>query len=305
MRRAGAYYNENDPACAQWLRNLIAAGQIAPGEVDARSITDVRASDLAGFRQHHFFAGIGVWSYALRRAGWNDAREVWSGSCPCQPFSQTGARRGFEDARHLWPAWFELIRQFGPVAIFGEQVAGAGALDWFDVVSAELEGAGYAVGATDICAAGFGGPHIRQRLYFTALRLAHDHAHGREGERATRLHGERQGGHNAAGCGAPCIVGDAERARLEGHAWYGDDGHQPGRHDAFALGSVATAGGTSYWSECEWIDCRDGKKRPIESGTFPLAYGAAARVVRLRAYGNAICAPVAEEFIRAVMDAAP
>ena len=31
-----AYYNEHEPYAAQWLRNLIAAGQIAPGDVDAR-----------------------------------------------------------------------------------------------------------------------------------------------------------------------------------------------------------------------------------------------------------------------------
>lgn len=33
-----AYYNEFDPYAAQWLRNLIAAGHIAPGDVDERSI---------------------------------------------------------------------------------------------------------------------------------------------------------------------------------------------------------------------------------------------------------------------------
>lgn len=32
-----AYYNEIDPFAAQWLRNLIAAGLIAPGDVDERS----------------------------------------------------------------------------------------------------------------------------------------------------------------------------------------------------------------------------------------------------------------------------
>ena len=40
-----AYYNENDPYAAQWLRNLIARGLIAPGDVDERSIADVKAND--------------------------------------------------------------------------------------------------------------------------------------------------------------------------------------------------------------------------------------------------------------------
>jgi DNA (cytosine-5)-methyltransferase 1 len=33
-----AYYNEIDPFAAQWLRNLIDAGHIAPGDVDERDI---------------------------------------------------------------------------------------------------------------------------------------------------------------------------------------------------------------------------------------------------------------------------
>jgi hypothetical protein len=40
--KLNAYYNEIDPYAAQWLRNLISAGHIAPGDVDERSIVDVR-----------------------------------------------------------------------------------------------------------------------------------------------------------------------------------------------------------------------------------------------------------------------
>lgn len=56
-----AYYNEIDPYAAQWLRNLIKAGHIADGVVDERSIEDVKPSELRGFTQCHFFAGVGVW----------------------------------------------------------------------------------------------------------------------------------------------------------------------------------------------------------------------------------------------------
>jgi DNA (cytosine-5)-methyltransferase 1 len=83
----GAYYNEFEPLAAQWLRNLIQQKLIAPGEVDERSIVDVSPRDLVRFTQCHFFAGIGVWSYALRLARWADARPIWTGSCPCQGFS--------------------------------------------------------------------------------------------------------------------------------------------------------------------------------------------------------------------------
>src|SRR4051812_32613457 len=117
-----AYYNEFDTKAAAWLRELIKAGLIADGEVDERSIVDVRADDLRGFTQCHFFAGIGGWSYALRLAGWSDDRECWTGSCPCQPFSSAGAQAGGHDPRDLWPAWFQLLRKCRPVLVFGEQV---------------------------------------------------------------------------------------------------------------------------------------------------------------------------------------
>jgi DNA (cytosine-5)-methyltransferase 1 len=71
-----AWYNEIDPQKAAWLRELIARGVIAAGDVDERSIADVRPDDLRGYAQCHFFAGIGIWSYALRLAGWPDYREV-------------------------------------------------------------------------------------------------------------------------------------------------------------------------------------------------------------------------------------
>src|SRR5688572_19163051 len=117
-----AYYNENDPFAAAWLRELIARGLIAPGDVDERSILDVRASDIRSYVQCHFFAGIGGWSYALRLAGWDDTRPVWTGSCPCQPFSAAGKQQGEADERHLWPVFGALIRQRRPAVVFGEQV---------------------------------------------------------------------------------------------------------------------------------------------------------------------------------------
>ncbi len=262
-----AYYNEIDPFAAQWLRNLIAAGHIAPGEVDERSIVEVRPADLAGFDQCHFFAGVGVWSYAIRLAGWSDNRPVWTGSCPCQPFSAAGAGKEFADERHLWPTWFQLIRVCRPVAVFGEQVASRDALAWLDHVCADLEGEGYAVGAVDTCAAGYGAPHIRQRLYWVA---------------------------------------DGELARLEGYERHGGNGNEPGRIGADATRSIAARGATNgFWADAEWLPCRDGKARPTEPGTFPLAHGATQRVGRLRAYGNCIVAPQAAEFVRAFLECEP
>ena len=126
-----AYYNEPEPYAAQWLRNLIAAGHIAAGDVDGRDIQDVTPDDLTGYTQCHFFAGLGGWSYALRLAGWPDDRPVWTGSCPCQPLSSAGQRKGAADERHLWPAFFELIAECHPSTAFGEQVSSRLGREWF------------------------------------------------------------------------------------------------------------------------------------------------------------------------------
>ena len=163
-----AYYNENEAFAAEWLRNLMSAGLIMEGEVDERSIEEVEPSDVAGFERCHFFAGIAGWELALALAGWPDGARVWTGSCPCQPFSQAGKKLGENDERHLWPVWMDLIAECRPAVIFGEQVASSDGRDWLASVRADLEDVGYAVGAADLCAAGVGAPHIRQRLWFVA-----------------------------------------------------------------------------------------------------------------------------------------
>lgn len=166
MKHSYAYYNEIDPFAAAWIRELIKKNLIASGEVDERSIIDVAPSDLMGFTQCHFFAGVAVWSYALRQAGWPDSKPVWTGSCPCQPFSSAGKGKGFKDERHLWPEFYRLISQCRPTVCFGEQVASKDGLAWVELVQDNMEGAGYAFGAVDTCSASFGAPHIRQRLYW-------------------------------------------------------------------------------------------------------------------------------------------
>ena len=241
---AAAYYNEIDPFAAQWLRNLIAAGHIAPGEVDERSIEDVTPDDLRGFTQCHFFAGIGVWSHSLRLAGWPDDRQVWTGSCPCQPFSAAGKGDGFADERHLWPHFFHLISERRPQHVFGEQVASGNANVWFDLVQADLEGMGYAFGLVPFTSAGIGAPHIRERAYWVAN--AHgvisdrrgdvrapgrdEYSNGGDDVRLADSNHDRQQPGQGAGCRCQCAeqgidigrggqngwLGNANVARLEG-----------------------------------------------------------------------------------------
>jgi DNA (cytosine-5)-methyltransferase 1 len=378
-----AYYNEIDPKAAAWLRELIKQGHIADGVVDERSIVDVTPDELRAFTQCHFFAGIGVWSYALRSAGWADDRPVWTGSCPCQPFSSAGRRGGVDDERHLWPHWHHLISQCQPAIVFGEQVASKDGLGWLDLVSTDMEATGYAFGAADLCAAGVGAPHIRQRLFFGAVRLADaDSELGfhnnkvRGGGKGNIAQGSDKQSWGGGACGrladASGAGQQAERAgsirdgqqleavirgsasglentmhpqwrtqhvygedgrdgqddrREEAHglagtrgevlglADAGDDGSQ-GRvrewQDAGreAVNGSAGCGGADcwpsptngHWRDADWLFCRDGKWRPVEPGTFPLAHGSAQRVGRLRGYGNAIVAQAAQTFIESMME---
>lgn len=413
---AYALYNEIDDFAADWLENLIEAGLIAPGVVDRRSIEDLRGDDLRGFRQVHLFAGIGVWSYALRRAGIPDDFPLWTGSCPCQPFSAAGKRDGVDDERHLWPAMFHLASECRPPVILGEQVASKDGLGWLDLVQVDMEAADYAFGAVDTCSAGSGAPHIRQRLRFAAYdtRLTTGGL-----EHLSRLGWEQwrpePGWRGAAGMGDSqlCVPGwrsgEASGSESEGRSLEGashnrsvdagqsvsvgmDDllgpgleGHgsgyrpSPGQWER-SLRSVAATGefvgladdnddgrqsnlqrdchlrvvgGTDgersraglepcgdhdrpgptngFWRDADWLFCRDGKWRPVEPGTFPLAHGLARgmgtlgpelrklaemagldalslagakrhRIGSLRGYGNAIDAEATVDFIRACFE---
>jgi DNA (cytosine-5)-methyltransferase 1 len=423
-----AYYNEIDPYAAAWLRNLIRDGHIADGVVDERSISDVKPEELYEFTQCHFFAGIGVWSRALRQSGWEDSRPVWTGSCPCQPFSGAGTRKGMADERHLWPHWFHLIEECRPSTVFGEQVASKDGLGWIDLVQADMEGADYALGAFDLCSAGFGAPHIRQRLWFVAdtdnprsqgwisggsdTQRQDQHGHvgcdsttdgmgdtdhsGSQGSSQTGIgEGVEQSGSQLAGARTDVGVADTDQfdrrsneksqqpeGRTRGKSFglnsgsigmdnsisdgrhegrFGDHGRNDGeqsdpvgedvgmgnaQHDGQSTSSeqggndqdapddekeqivsVQSEGASisrddrsgdggegrgdtetranetnGAWADADWLLCRDGKWRPVRPESFPLAHGATARVGRLRAYGNAITAQVAQGLIESYME---
>ena len=435
---SGAYYNEIEPFKAEVLREAIRAGAIAPGEVDERSIRDVRPEDLRGFTQCHFFAGGGFWSLALRLAGWPDDRPAWTASTPCPSFSAAGKGLGFSDPRHLWPEVERLARVHRPPVLFGEQVASAIGHGWLDLVQADLEALDYAVGKAVIGACSVGAPHIRQRLYFVAhagrppgdaelvdqpgcrpwgrtpeadsagigahcatdgmddpasprcdgqvegperhpreearlrgsgercqdggLGIAKDsglqecelHAGsirkangspareglergsdaGRLGNAAKRGFGIDGGASGRAGHadsadrargladadgadpgdgglqrsgelrqqpqdGGAGGVDDAERNRLG--ARRDDDAEDERQFAGAAIDHFRASPLNGLWRDADWIGCRDGKWRPVESGTFPLAHGSPARVGRLRLYGDAICVPAAQAFIEAYL----
>jgi DNA (cytosine-5)-methyltransferase 1 len=313
------YYNEHDPKAAAWLRELIAAGMIPAGVVDERSITEISPNDLSDFTQCHFFAGIGGWSLALQLAGWPEDRPVWTGSCPCQPFSHAGKQLGRKDPRHLWPAFRRLINRGNPPVVFGEQVASADGRKWLAGVFSNLEAMGYAAAGADLCAAGVGAPHIRQRLYWvanatgerrdwrkldgneTGRRLAANcctarglaDTAGMSG--AQQLDEPRSGSRwgpstaDATECAGPCGVGNSDSPGLS---------EQRGPLTVPQELSAAELRGHS-WDTFELLPCTDGKARRVESGTFPLADGVPGRVGLLRGYGNAIVPQTAAQFIAA------
>jgi DNA (cytosine-5)-methyltransferase 1 len=257
------YFNEFDSYPADWLRNLFPRAT-----VDARSIVDLQPSDVSGYARAHFFAGIGGWEYALSLAGWPQDRDVWTGSCPCQPFSAAGKGKGEADERHLWPEFRRLIAECRPPVVFGEQVASRLGREWLAGVRADLEALGYAVGAADLCAAGVGAPHLRQRLYWVAYAL------------------------DLGGLGDPDHAGLPERV--------GDGRVQREAVGAYP-GQAPECRSHTGWGDT-WLQCLDGKARRVEPGIFPLAHGVPGRVGRLRAYGNAIVPQVAAAFVRAYME---
>ena len=326
-----AYYNEWEAYPAQWLRNLIKAGLIAPGDVDERSIKDVKPDDLKGYTQCHFFAGIGGWSYALRLAGWADDRHVWTGSCPCQPFSAAGSRKGFADDRHLWPDFYRLIAECKPAICFGEQVASKDGLEWLDRVRDDLESSAYAFGAADLCAAGVGAPHIRQRLYWMAdaystseyertpggkqslrdglhsgdERLAHSErveelqeqqrpAKDERGRRSNKPSGRSL---HAEGLGNAAAEGLQEQRRE----------YSPGGERCSGLFGFAVQAGVPQWNGITVaLECKDGYRRAsAQPNAFPVAHGVLKRMGKLRGSGNAIVPQVAQAFIEAFMSVRP
>lgn len=160
------YYNEFDKKKCVYLSRLMRDGLIPKGEIDERPIQQVRPSDIVGFDQCHFFAGIGVWAAVISASSFARTSGVWTGSCPCQPYSRAGKIKANNDERHLLPVWARLIEKSKPSIVFGEQVENAIAHGWLDEAFSDLENQGYACAAAVLQAASVSAAHERARLFF-------------------------------------------------------------------------------------------------------------------------------------------
>jgi DNA (cytosine-5)-methyltransferase 1 len=289
-----AYYNDNEPSAAGWLDNLIRAGLLPQGKVDRRDIREIRGDEIRRLHHVHLFAGIGGWPHALTLAGWPDDRPIWTGSCPCQPYSVAGKRRGREDERNLWPEFRRLIRECNPSTVIGEQVTSPDGREWFSGVRADLETMGYVVGASDLPACCVGAPHPRQRLYWVAYSAKQRIEQGNQipGRCPSGISqvGEWSGPHDHC---HPGRLANTFGSRLEVMR------EQQARPER---ATVERGGLAGFWSSHDIIRHKCDSRR-IEPGTEPVAPRLPEHVGLIRGYGNAIVPQVAAIFIRAFLEA--
>jgi DNA (cytosine-5)-methyltransferase 1 len=278
------YYNEIDLGARRWLRELMRDGLIPDGFIDNRPIQEVRADELLreGFTQCHFFAGIGGWPLALELAGWPEGRPVWTGSCPCQPFSDSGERMGFADPRHLFPTFRRLIARCQPPVIYGEQVASSLGREWLARVRLEMASLGYATRGADLCSAGVTAPNIRQRLYWVA-----DTTSSRPDSSGQGIEGARWAPELPSVERAACGLGNSNDQGREGRGLR--SGGDAGQRTPWASGTVG-------------LKCADGKTRRIKPEIFPLAARLPGDLGLIRGAGNAINPWIAAEFIKATIE---
>jgi len=304
--------------------------------IDRRSIHEVQPDDVRDYTQCNFFAGIGGWAYALKLAGWDSTRPVWTASLPCQPLSSAGQQKGEKDERHLWPVFFDLVKECRPAIIFGEQVASKLGREWLSGVFADLETLEYITAAADLPASSVGAPHKRNRLFWvadssgfrpkrsTAIRKLEgnrrfavdcqslDHAvrerrQPEPNKKTLRIQQEMEkssecrgiignSGSNNHWRSVALRCGDGKYRRVPARV---ADSELRGRTSGQMQDGQRWTG--PYPTSCK-ANHRCGYEYEIEPALFPLADGISNRMGLLRGAGNSIVPQVTAQFVMAFME---
>ena len=100
---------------------------------------------------------------------WAGQIDVLTGGDPCQPHSTSGAGRGRDDHRYLWPPMFEVARVIRPSCIVNENVPGSIANRILDQKISDLEDEDYTCWPPVLIPAGsVGALHRRDRIFLVA-----------------------------------------------------------------------------------------------------------------------------------------
>lgn len=201
--------------------------------------------------------------------------DVVVGGIPCQPHSLAGKRRGREDDRNLWPAFFRLCKQVRPRWIVVENVPGiVGTM--LDEVLSDLEDENYSTGSIAFPACAVDAPHLRERVFILAYTTGQDDRVCFSRTPKGQKYESRESGRNAT-------VADS------------NSDEQHGRSGNVQMG----------WAGIKKEAEKDGVAGRIQWPAEPcmgrVAYGVPRRVDRLRGLGNAVVPQVAEFVGRAIM----
>ena len=226
------------------------------------------------------------------------------GGFPCQPFSQAGKQKGFDDDRDLWPEMFRVIQEVRPRWVIGENVAGFVSMG-LDRTLTDLEGAGYRTEQVIIPACAVGAPHRRDRIWIVAWDT--------QSQRVGKVGGISEGKNaDAGGICKDGYVAHASSRNINNPAiretQLDNGGKDVANSNHPGLEGCEKPGGDENdrqkpddqhaWG-CDW---RGSQHWAVEPDVGRVANGIPKRVDRLKGLGNAVVPQIPEIIGRAIME---